>query len=97
MKVRLFFEWFDMWVGVYWSKESRTLYICPLPMVVLALEFKKSVEGDFEIENRALMLVAQLSLTKDAPGQATRDTLRAQIIEQMKALVAVAKNKWKTS
>ena len=37
MRVRFFFAWFDMWIGAYWSKESRTLYICPLPMCVLAI------------------------------------------------------------
>ncbi len=37
IKVRLFFAWFDIWVGAYWRKENKTLYICPLPMCVIAI------------------------------------------------------------
>lgn len=37
MKLKVFFAWFDMWIGVYWSKGSKTLYICLLPMVVIAV------------------------------------------------------------
>ena len=38
MRVKLMFKWYDFWVGAYWSAESRTLYICPLPMLVVALQ-----------------------------------------------------------
>jgi ABC-type protease/lipase transport system fused ATPase/permease subunit len=37
IKIKAFFAWFDMWIGAYWSKESQTLYICPLPMCVIAI------------------------------------------------------------
>jgi hypothetical protein len=39
MRIRFFFAWYDLWVGAYWSSKSRTLYVCPLPCCVLALEF----------------------------------------------------------
>ena len=38
MKVSLRFLWYDMWVGAYWDRASRTLYLCPLPMVVIKIE-----------------------------------------------------------
>ena len=41
MAIRCFFAWFDLWVGLYWSAKNRTLYICPLPMCVIAVTFKK--------------------------------------------------------
>jgi hypothetical protein len=28
-----FFRWYDLWVGAYWDRHTRTLYVCPLPMV----------------------------------------------------------------
>lgn len=28
------FLWFDMWVGAYWDRVGRMLYVCPLPCVV---------------------------------------------------------------
>jgi len=39
MKVKFFIAWFDMWIGAYWSKQHKTLYICPLPCCVIALQF----------------------------------------------------------
>lgn len=36
MKTRLFFAWFDLWVGAYWDRRARILYVCPLPMVGVA-------------------------------------------------------------
>lgn len=36
MKVRFFFAWFDLWVGAYYDRKKRVLYVCPLPCVVLS-------------------------------------------------------------
>ncbi len=33
MKVEPFFRWYDLWVGAYWDRAHRVLYVCPLPMV----------------------------------------------------------------
>jgi hypothetical protein len=41
-KIRAFFAWYDFWIGFYWRKENRTLYICPLPMLVIALTFERT-------------------------------------------------------
>jgi len=39
MTARPFFRWYDLWIGAYWSCENRTLYICPLPMLGVAVRF----------------------------------------------------------
>ena len=39
MKFRVFFAWFDFWIGAYYDVGHRTLYICPLPTLVLRFEF----------------------------------------------------------
>lgn len=30
--------WYDIWIGAYYDVGHRTLYICPLPMVVLRFQ-----------------------------------------------------------
>jgi hypothetical protein len=39
MKVRVFWAWYDFYVGWYWSTKKRTLYLVLIPTVVIALEF----------------------------------------------------------
>jgi hypothetical protein len=39
MKARLFFAWYDFWVGWFYDKVKTKLYICLLPMIVLEIEF----------------------------------------------------------
>ena len=33
MLIRPFFRWYDLWIGAYWDRANRTLYVCPLPMI----------------------------------------------------------------
>jgi len=34
----MFIAWYDMWVGAYWDKAKRILYICPIPCVVIKID-----------------------------------------------------------
>ena len=34
MRVSLQFLWYDLWIGAYYDRAKRTLYVCPLPCVV---------------------------------------------------------------
>lgn len=36
-KVKLFFAWYDLWIGAYWDRKNRILYICPLPCFVILI------------------------------------------------------------
>lgn len=33
--MKVYFAWYDMWVGAYWDANTRRLYVCPLPCLVL--------------------------------------------------------------
>ena len=39
MRVEMFFAWYDFWVGAYWDRKKRRLYLCPLPMVGVVIQF----------------------------------------------------------
>lgn len=43
MKVRFFFAWYDCWVGCYYDRRARVLYVCPLPCCVFELRRQKKV------------------------------------------------------
>jgi hypothetical protein len=42
MTVRLFFAWYDFWIGTYYDRDKRALYVCPLPMCVIRVAKKAS-------------------------------------------------------
>lgn len=45
MTLSVHFKWFDFWVGVFWDRAGRVLYVCPLPMFVLRFEFARRALG----------------------------------------------------
>lgn len=34
---RVKFAWYDVWVGFFYDRRTRTGYLCPLPMVRIRL------------------------------------------------------------
>jgi len=40
MKIALLFAWYDLWIGLYWDKKNKWLYILPLPMIGIILKFR---------------------------------------------------------
>lgn len=39
MTFKVFFAWYDFWVGIFYDRQKRALYICPLPMLVIRIGF----------------------------------------------------------
>jgi len=46
MNISVFFAWFDLWIGAYWDRKKKVLYICPLPTLVIKIGGQ--VKGDPE-------------------------------------------------
>jgi len=40
MKISFLFAWYDLWIGAYWDKAHKWLYILPLPMCGIILKFR---------------------------------------------------------
>ena len=41
MRVKLFFRWYDLWVGAYWSRKDGVLYVLPLPTLGAAISLRE--------------------------------------------------------
>jgi len=75
LKARLRFRWFDMWVGLFWERETRTLYLCPLPMVVISI-WREYIVG-FDPAVRVNVGVSRFIANCDAVCRSIRDAGRA--------------------
>lgn len=39
IKFKLFFAWYDGWIGFFYDRKKKILYICfPFPMIVLSIQ-----------------------------------------------------------
>jgi hypothetical protein len=38
MKIRLFFAWYDLWVGVFVDTAKRRIYVFPLPCIGVRID-----------------------------------------------------------
>ncbi len=39
MRIRPIFAWYDFWVGWYWDRKLRRLYVLPLPCIGVMFDF----------------------------------------------------------
>ena len=46
MKVSIFFAWYDFWIGAYYDRAKRILYVCPFPMIVIKVTPAQRAGGD---------------------------------------------------
>jgi hypothetical protein len=38
-RLRMVLAWFDLWVGAYWNRNAKRLYLFPFPCVGLRIDF----------------------------------------------------------
>jgi hypothetical protein len=39
VKIRFLFAWYDLWIGAYWDRANRRLYVLPIPCLGVVLDF----------------------------------------------------------
>lgn len=81
MKVSLKFRWYDLWVGVFIDRESRAVFICPLPCVVVKLSWGNEQR---EMSNPELRILSQLQIAEGQGYKAglSADELRKWTLER---------------
>jgi hypothetical protein len=43
MKIKPIFAWYDLWVGVFYDRTKRRLYVFPIPMFGFYVEMTDAV------------------------------------------------------
>ena len=54
--VKRLFAWYDFWIGFYWDRKERRLYVLPLPMLGFYVQLS-TLESDESLRVRAESLV----------------------------------------
>jgi hypothetical protein len=44
MKIRPIVAWYDFWVGFFWDRAKRRLYILPIPCIGIVIDFAESTQ-----------------------------------------------------
>ncbi len=39
MKIKAFFRWYDLWIGAFIDVNKKAVYICPIPMFGIKIEY----------------------------------------------------------
>ena len=51
-RVKFLFAWYDFWIGFFWSREKRRLYVLPFPMLGFYVQLS-TLESDEALRARA--------------------------------------------
>jgi hypothetical protein len=77
MTVKVFFAWYDFWIGFFYDQKKRILYICPFPCVVIKIERnqsdgEKTVEAKWKIDlsaGRPVLTYEDCSVIQDEQAE----------------------------
>jgi hypothetical protein len=44
-EIRPVFAWYDLWIGAYWDRESRRLFLLPVPCFGFVFDWSATLQG----------------------------------------------------
>jgi hypothetical protein len=45
MRARVVVAWWDFWVGAYWDRRRKRLFVFPFPMLGICIDFGGRLDG----------------------------------------------------
>ena len=90
-KVKFVFAWYDFWIGAYWDCERRSLYILPLPMLGVVIDFGAKPDygpckkcGEAPMSGECLMAVHECLETLGLDMSATPAMFYPEAIQRLR-------------
>lgn len=44
MKIQFLFKWYDFWIGLFYDRKKKWVYILPVPMIGIIVKLSNSLE-----------------------------------------------------
>lgn len=45
-RIEIIFAWYDLWIGAYWDRRRKWLYVLPVPCVGVVIRFVLEGKSD---------------------------------------------------
>lgn len=91
MKIEFIFKWFDFWVGLFWDKKKRWLYVLPIPMFGIIFKFKSNTTFPMVKHISGMTLADEIIGVR--PGESMESSLNRFIIEKRRKKIEKIKSK----
>lgn len=46
MRIKPLFAWYDLWVGFFYDRKGKRLYVLPLPMLGVVIDFTRRARSE---------------------------------------------------
>lgn len=64
--MKISWKWYDGWIGYFWDRHNRVLYVCPLPWVVLRIGTGTASKPCCHSKDHLMVVKTQLAILEMA-------------------------------